>query len=86
MSVPFGTGTTEIAGSWFVVGPGCNRTIGGLGFTKKKSIKKLGLFIKFDPEKGSRARQNAKMAKTRVAVFAVFAFSYSYPYASLCLL
>ena len=52
MSVPFGTGTTDIAESRFWTG--CNRTLGGLGSTKNKILsKELGLSIEFDPSNGS---------------------------------
>ena len=55
------TGAPNVSTIWdlhyqncFVVGPGCNRTIGVLGFTKKKdSIQRMGLSTKFDPSKGS---------------------------------
>ena len=38
MAVPFGTCPTKIAELRFVVGQGCNRTMGGLGFTRKNIV------------------------------------------------
>ena len=43
--LPVGTDTTKIAVSWFVVGTGCNKKIGGLGSTK--TINKTGYIYRF---------------------------------------
>ena len=45
MSVPFRTATTKIAKSRFVVGPWCNRTLGGLGSTKNKFYQKNWAYL-----------------------------------------
>ena len=53
MSVLFWTSTTKIAESWFVVGPGCNKTIDGLGLTKTIFLVKKGLFMELERGKDS---------------------------------
>ena len=66
MSLPFGACSAKIAESRFVVGPGCNKTIGILGFIPQKIdfIKKLGLFIELTLQTapfGGKSRAKANL-------------------------